>query len=176
MDAVPGIETSILVTPTRTGEFEVVCAELCGLGHATMRAKARVVTRVEFDDGSRSSARDGDPARDRRQPVPGSLRASARLDWKAFFGAGLARSLDGARGVRARRAPCHGAPRLVGLGPDLDDGGDPRRRRDGARADRVPGPGSGRSTTGSTTSRAGPTEPEDHSGHGGAQLAATTSA
>jgi cytochrome c oxidase subunit 2 len=50
MDAVPGIETTILVTPTRTGEFEVVCAELCGLGHATMRAKARVVTRAEFDD------------------------------------------------------------------------------------------------------------------------------
>jgi cytochrome c oxidase subunit II len=49
MDAVPGIETTILVTPTRTGEFAVVCAELCGLGHATMRAKARVVTQSEFD-------------------------------------------------------------------------------------------------------------------------------
>jgi cytochrome c oxidase subunit II len=49
MDAVPGIETSILVTPTRTGDFAVVCTELCGLGHATMRAKARVVTRAEFD-------------------------------------------------------------------------------------------------------------------------------
>ena len=49
MDAVPGIETTILVTPDRTGEFAVVCAELCGLGHATMRAKARVVTRAEFE-------------------------------------------------------------------------------------------------------------------------------
>ena len=49
MDAVPGIETTILVTPTRTGDFAVVCAELCGLGHATMRAKARVVTQAEFD-------------------------------------------------------------------------------------------------------------------------------
>jgi cytochrome c oxidase subunit 2 len=49
MDAVPGIETTILVTPDRTGEFTVVCAELCGLGHATMRAKARVVTVAEFD-------------------------------------------------------------------------------------------------------------------------------
>ncbi|MFO7573184.1 MAG: cytochrome c oxidase subunit II [Gaiellaceae bacterium] len=50
MDAVPGIETTILVTPTRTGEFAVVCAELCGLGHATMRAKARVVTEAEFEE------------------------------------------------------------------------------------------------------------------------------
>jgi cytochrome c oxidase subunit 2 len=49
MDAVPGIDTTILVTPTRTGEFAVVCTELCGLGHATMRAKARVVTRADFD-------------------------------------------------------------------------------------------------------------------------------
>lgn len=50
MDAVPGIETEILVTPNRTGDFAVVCTELCGLGHATMRANARVVTQPEFDD------------------------------------------------------------------------------------------------------------------------------
>jgi cytochrome c oxidase subunit 2 len=49
MDAVPGIENKILVTPKRVGEFAVVCAELCGLGHATMRAKARVVTPAEFE-------------------------------------------------------------------------------------------------------------------------------
>jgi cytochrome c oxidase subunit II len=49
MDAVPGIETTILVTPKRTGEFEVVCTELCGLGHATMRARARVVDQAEFE-------------------------------------------------------------------------------------------------------------------------------
>jgi cytochrome c oxidase subunit 2 len=55
MDAVPGIETKILVTPTRTGEFAVVCTELCGLGHATMRAKARVVSRTEFDSWAKGS-------------------------------------------------------------------------------------------------------------------------
>jgi cytochrome c oxidase subunit 2 len=49
MDAVPGIETEINVTPTRVGEYQVVCAELCGFGHATMRAKARVVTPAEFE-------------------------------------------------------------------------------------------------------------------------------
>jgi cytochrome c oxidase subunit 2 len=48
MDAVPGIETEIVVTPKRTGEFPVVCTELCGLGHATMRARARVVSEQEF--------------------------------------------------------------------------------------------------------------------------------
>ncbi|HEX2427051.1 MAG TPA: cytochrome c oxidase subunit II [Gaiellaceae bacterium] len=49
MDAVPGIQTTILVTPKHTGEFAVICTELCGLGHATMRAKARVVSQADFD-------------------------------------------------------------------------------------------------------------------------------
>jgi cytochrome c oxidase subunit II len=49
MDAVPGIETEIVVTPKRTGEFTVVCTELCGLGHATMRANARVVDQAAFE-------------------------------------------------------------------------------------------------------------------------------
>ena len=49
MDAVPGTETEIVVTPKRAGEFAVVCAELCGLGHATMRARARVVSEQEFE-------------------------------------------------------------------------------------------------------------------------------
>ena len=34
--------TSIIVTPTRTGIFPLVCTELCGLGHATMRSVVRV--------------------------------------------------------------------------------------------------------------------------------------
>jgi cytochrome c oxidase subunit 2 len=49
MDAVPGIETEILVTPKRIGEYAVICTELCGLGHSTMRARARVVSQAEFD-------------------------------------------------------------------------------------------------------------------------------
>ena len=47
-DAVPGIETTIVVTPKHTGEYAVICTELCGLGHATMRAKARVVSEADF--------------------------------------------------------------------------------------------------------------------------------
>jgi cytochrome c oxidase subunit 2 len=47
-DAVPGITTTIYVTPKHPGQFAVICTELCGLGHATMRAKARVVTPAQF--------------------------------------------------------------------------------------------------------------------------------
>ncbi len=47
-DAVPGIKTHIVVTPTRAGSFTLICTELCGLGHATMRAPVRVLPQAEF--------------------------------------------------------------------------------------------------------------------------------
>ena len=48
-DAVPGITTQLRVTPDRLGTYPVVCAELCGLGHAFMRQNANVVSRQDFD-------------------------------------------------------------------------------------------------------------------------------
>jgi cytochrome c oxidase subunit 2 len=48
MDAVPGIITKVRWTPIRRGSYEVVCAELCGIGHATMRQTARIVTQAQF--------------------------------------------------------------------------------------------------------------------------------
>jgi cytochrome c oxidase subunit 2 len=48
-DLVPGITTDIVVTPTRTGSFALVCTELCGLGHATMRAPVRVLEEGAFE-------------------------------------------------------------------------------------------------------------------------------
>jgi cytochrome c oxidase subunit 2 len=48
-DAVPGITTSYRVTPRKLGRYDVVCAELCGLGHATMRSSVRVVEPAEYD-------------------------------------------------------------------------------------------------------------------------------
>ena len=47
-DAVPGIETDLVITPTKEGTFTVVCTELCGLGHATMRAQALVLSSAGF--------------------------------------------------------------------------------------------------------------------------------
>jgi cytochrome c oxidase subunit 2 len=49
MDAVPGITTHYRVTPKRLGVYPVVCAELCGLGHATMRSSVHVVSPEDFD-------------------------------------------------------------------------------------------------------------------------------
>ena len=44
VDAVPGITTKYSLTPNKLGRFDIVCAELCGLGHAYMRQYVNVVT------------------------------------------------------------------------------------------------------------------------------------
>ncbi len=48
-DAVPGLMIHMHFTPNKAGEYEVACAELCGLGHYKMRANFRVVSLAEFD-------------------------------------------------------------------------------------------------------------------------------
>ena len=48
-DAVPGLTTKIRLTPNRLGRYQVVCAELCGIGHSTMRQNVRVIPEGEFD-------------------------------------------------------------------------------------------------------------------------------
>jgi cytochrome c oxidase subunit II len=48
-DAVPGIVTSVKVTPKRPGEYELICTELCGLGHSVMRTRAVVLSSQDYD-------------------------------------------------------------------------------------------------------------------------------
>jgi cytochrome c oxidase subunit 2 len=47
-DAVPGIETKVDVTPTKEGTYTLICTELCGLGHALMRAQVLVLSNEGF--------------------------------------------------------------------------------------------------------------------------------
>ncbi len=47
-DAVPGLTTRIRLTPNKVGNYEVVCAELCGLGHSTMRQFVHVLPAGRF--------------------------------------------------------------------------------------------------------------------------------
>jgi len=47
-DTVPGTTTSYRVTPTRLGSYDIVCTELCGLGHSVMRSTVHVVTPTAY--------------------------------------------------------------------------------------------------------------------------------
>ena len=50
MDLVPGMNTFLWLTPTQTGRFEVLCEELCGIAHHTMRGAVIVAETAEFDN------------------------------------------------------------------------------------------------------------------------------
>lgn len=48
MDSIPGVVTYFWFTPTRTGQFEVLCAELCGVGHPYMRGGVVIDTEEDY--------------------------------------------------------------------------------------------------------------------------------
>lgn len=48
MDMVPGMVTYFWFTPTRTGEFEILCAELCGVGHGFMRGYVQIEEEADY--------------------------------------------------------------------------------------------------------------------------------
>src|SRR3954469_20650947 len=82
-DAVPGLTETYRVTPNRTGSFPIVCAELCGAGHATMRASAVVESESQFTSWL---GKQGRPA---VTPAPGGVSggtgAGAAPDGKQLF-------------------------------------------------------------------------------------------
>ena len=104
IDAVPGIETKIRVTPNRLGTYPVVCAELCGLGHAVMRATANVVTPAAFNTW----------LAERKAPTA-QAAGGDDLDGKQLFTAG--------NGAATACGACHtlaDAGTQSATGPDLD--------------------------------------------------------
>jgi cytochrome c oxidase subunit II len=48
-DAMPGMTIEIWFTPKETGDFEIACAEHCGLGHYRMRGQVHVVPAADLD-------------------------------------------------------------------------------------------------------------------------------
>ena len=111
IDAVPGITTSYRVTPktTAVGPHQIVCAELCGLGHAFMRQTAHVMTKPQFAAWVQRTSRAAGGG--------GGGQAGAAPDAKALFTNG-----SSATGATACGA-CHtlqAAGTSGTTGPDLD--------------------------------------------------------
>jgi cytochrome c oxidase subunit 2 len=48
MDMIPGMITYFWFTPTRTGTFDILCAELCGVGHSQMRGTVVVEEAADY--------------------------------------------------------------------------------------------------------------------------------
>ena len=92
MDLVPGMTPYAWLEPTRTGRFDIMCEELCGIGHFAMRGAVVVEERAAFDDWLDSYPTFTEVL---EQPAPNAAVGqalygvcSACHDRRAFFGEG----------------------------------------------------------------------------------------
>ncbi len=47
-DAIPGMEIPVYFKPIATGDWEIACAQLCGLGHYRMRGQLHIQTEADY--------------------------------------------------------------------------------------------------------------------------------
>ncbi len=55
-DFVPGLDLSIHFTATKIGRYEIVCTQLCGLGHYNMKAYLSVMSQDDYDSWLKKQA------------------------------------------------------------------------------------------------------------------------
>ncbi|HZZ38163.1 MAG TPA: cytochrome C oxidase subunit II [Acidobacteriaceae bacterium] len=48
-DAIPGLIGHLQFTPTVPGDYVILCSQVCGLGHARMQARLRVLSQPDYD-------------------------------------------------------------------------------------------------------------------------------
>jgi cytochrome c oxidase subunit 2 len=119
-DAVPGIDHVLWINPTKIGTYPVVCAELCGVGHAVMRSQVRVVSQADFVAWTAKQ----------KAALAGTAVAAAATTKAAAAASGTAG--DAAAGKTIFQATCTGChaglgtqsggvgPKLQGMGLTLD--------------------------------------------------------
>jgi len=108
-DAVPGITTTIRVKPTRVGDFPVVCAELCGLGHAEMRSTVHVLQPQAFTAWLQKQQGAGNATAGGAAPQTGSAGGSQG----AGEGSGGAQQVSQGRAIFAGQGGCAGCHTLA---------------------------------------------------------------
>lgn len=100
-DVVPGYDNYLWFTPYYIGDYEILCAEYCGLMHSYMTAKAKVVTQEEFD----TWIADFTPA-EKQEDHPGLLVINANACTACH-------SLDGTRLVGSSFKDLWGSKKIV---------------------------------------------------------------
>ena len=102
MDLVPGLVTYVWFTPTRTGKFDLLCEELCGVAHFTMRGKVVVEEESAFEAWLSS--------------YPTFAQSSAQIAGDAEAGKPLYAVCAACHGLQAEGNPALNAPKLSGQG------------------------------------------------------------
>ncbi len=68
-DIIPGMRIPTAFTPTKIGESEIACAQLCGLGHYRMRGYLTVHTEAEYETWLSEQTAEGQTAKVAAEPV-----------------------------------------------------------------------------------------------------------
>src|SRR3954469_11683072 len=116
-DIVPGLVTSVHITPDRLGTFPLICNELCGLGHSTMRSQAIVMKPAAFDAWLKQQGKSAAPEPTTTTTTTTTSTTSTSTTSSSSSAAGLA--VFNANGCSG----CHtlSAANATGTtGPDLD--------------------------------------------------------
>ena len=100
MDLIPGMTPYVWLTPTRTGRFDILCEELCGIGHFAMRGAVVVDEQAVFDDWLDS--------------YPTFAEVLARPAPDAVAGQGLYPVCGACHGARGEGNEMLNAPKLAG--------------------------------------------------------------
>lgn len=102
MDLVPGLVTYAWFTPTRTGSYDLLCEELCGVAHFAMRGRMVVEEDRAFNDWLA------------RQPTFAQTVARPKAD--AAAGQALFAVCAGCHGAQGEGNQAVNAPKLAGQG------------------------------------------------------------
>ena len=100
MDLVPGMVPYLWLTPTRTGTFDILCEELCGIGHHAMRGKVIVEEEDKFNEWLA------------QQPTYADLKVPHRGD--AAAGAALYQTCSACHGANGEGNQALNSPKLTG--------------------------------------------------------------
>jgi len=132
LDAVPGITTTLRVTPTRIGTYPAECTELCGAGHSLMRATVKVVAPTVFQQWLQSQPASaappiGTPPPFAVQPgVPGAGGPPSGAPPPSASGTSSATSAAAGKALFSGSAGCSSCHTLAAagatgtIGPNLD--------------------------------------------------------
>ncbi|MCZ6741011.1 MAG: cytochrome c oxidase subunit II, partial [Alphaproteobacteria bacterium] len=100
MDMVPGAVTYFWFTPTRTGTFDVLCFELCGVGHYAMRSKVVVEKEDKFQAWLKKQQTFAQSLREAENQSGGESKVASALGPENAAGGGSGSRDHGAPTVR----------------------------------------------------------------------------
>jgi cytochrome c oxidase subunit 2 len=94
MDMVPGMVSYFWFTPTKTGKYEVLCAEFCGVGHYNMRGQMIVEEQGAFDQWLSGQPTFAQTLASAAKPGQDSVLEKGR-QWVEQYGCSACHSQDG---------------------------------------------------------------------------------